>query len=813
MKITCAGGAGSIGASCILLETASSTVVIDCGVRPGERKSPLPDLSVLTGKNPSCIILTHAHTDHSGALPVLVEYFPHVPILATPPTIDLTGILFRDSIKIMNRPEYEADMPLYNDAQVKRVMENFLPVQFNESRVIDNLTISFFQAGHILGAAMIHIASPEGNILVSGDYSIGAQRTVGTANKVSLPVDLLISESTYGERLHEDRSTAETRLIEQIRVIIEREGKILVPCFAIGRAQEILLILKKAMRDGRLNRVPVYADGMVRAVCNVYSDYESYVTRALAHEIRSDRHPFWGEWINPVETDSQRLAILQGPPCIIVASSGMLNGGASLFYATKLLENEGDAVLITGYQDEESPGRLLLDLAAEEPDNRKITLCGEQIAVKASIQIFGLSAHADRMEMAGFIDSHRPHTVLLVHGCTDARESLRKSLRCKDCISGYDGLILERTFRKKQSCEYYDTFELPEEKDLQRIRAILGPPSSLPVKGSKIADLWFGTRVKAQFIEELVCRLVDLGLVRRDDEKSYMLWVLTPLQSGSLHEEAAIAERMKKENPKGRLLEYCMKQNIPFPVTEWNTEGAFHRVSMVLEVHNFRYVSIQKASEKAVAEQLAAEDILVSCISRDSSEIGEAKHISEEDASALKLSNPKGALLEYCMKQHINPPQFEFRVIGTEWCCRAILESESRGVVSNWYQSKAKTTAQQGAAAEILTTCNKNGNSTDPQSVVTPDSVNLHMKNSQSSESDTDPKLTLSILKKRLYIIDFGFDQLATSGPPHAPEFSISAWAKLPDESTIESSSKTGRTKKEAERKAAREIVDLISNL
>ena len=125
--------------------------------------------------------------------------------------------------------------------------------------------------------------------------------------------------------------------------------------------------------------------------------------------------------INPVENQSQRNEILQGGPCIIVASSGMLNGGASLFYATRILKNEHDAVLLTGYQDEESPGRLLLNLASEIPENRKITISGEEIRVKASIQIFGLSAHADRMEMAGFIDSLKPHTVLLVHGSEESR--------------------------------------------------------------------------------------------------------------------------------------------------------------------------------------------------------------------------------------------------------------------------------------------------------------------------------------------------------------------------------------------------------
>ncbi len=812
MKITCAGGASSIGASCILFETAASSVVVDCGTRPGEHKSPLPDLSVLNGKSPCCIVLTHAHTDHSGALPVLAEYFPHVPILATPPTIELAEILFRDSLKIMNGPDREADIPLYNDTQVRRVMKNLVPVQFNESRVIDDLTITFYQAGHILGAAMVHIGSPEGNILLSGDYSIGSQRTVGTAHKPSFPVDLFISESTYGERLHEERSVAETRFIEQVKNVIASEGIILVPTFAIGRAQEILLILKKAMRDGRLDPVPVYVDGMVKAVCNIYSGYEKYVTKSLAHEIRSNRHPFWGDLITPVENQSQRSGILQGGPCIIVASSGMLNGGASLFYAANILKNEHDAVLLTGYQDEESPGRLLLNLASEKPENRKITLCGEEISVKASIQIFGLSAHADRMEMAGFIDSLRPRTVLLVHGSAEARENLKNSLLCKDCISGFDGLVVERIFRKKQSSDYSDIVKLPEQKDLQRIRAILGPSSSFPVKGSKIADMWFGVRVKAQDIEKLVCSLVDLGLVRRDDEKGNLLWILTPSESGILQDEAAIAEQMKTENPKGKLLEYCMKLNIPSPVTQWGIEGGFHSAKMELTIHGTRYENVQKAAERSVAEQLAAREILALCIARDSKEIGETKQLSEEDTAIFKRTNPKSALLEYCMKQHIDPPRFEFRVIGTEWCCRAVLQNSSLQKVSNWYRSKVKTTAQQGAASEILTACNENKECID----ITTDndsSLKNNTQDARSIETDTDSRLTLNILKKRRYILDFGFSEPENTGPVHAPVFWTKAWAALPDGSKIESSLKSGRSKKESERNAAGEIVDMIGNL
>jgi len=831
VKVTCAGGASSIGASCTLLEIATSSLIIDCGIRPGERKSPLPDLSVLTGKKPSSIVLTHAHTDHSGALPVLAEYFPDVPILATPPTIELTGILFRDSLKIMNSPEREADIPLYNEIQVERVLENFVPIQFNESRTIDDFTITPYQAGHILGAAMFHIATHEGNVLISGDYSIGSQRTVGTAHKPSLSVDLLISEATYGERLHEERFAAETRFIEQVKDIFTREGKILVPSFAIGRAQEILLILKKALRDGRLPPIPVYVDGMVKSVCNVYSSYENYVTKALVHEIRSNRHPFWNELIKPVETASRRNEILQGGPCLIVASSGMLNGGASMFYATRLLNDERNAVLLTGYQDEESPGSALLNLTSTHVEAKNITLCGEEYAVKASVHTFGLSAHADRMEMAGFIDSLRPKTVLLVHGSNDARESLKKSLRCKDSINGFDGLVMERTFGVKNEVDTYDSLELPQESDLERIRAILGPPASLPVKGSRIADMWFGTRVKPQDIEKLICRLIDLGLVRRDDEKCNLLWILTPSESKNFPDEAKNAQRVKTENFKGKILEYCMKMNLAPPVTEWRIDGGFHCAKMILIIGGSQYQSnTQKAAERSVAEQLAAEELLAFCNSRDSSEIGDAIYVSEKDAEILKSANPKGKLLEYCTKNNLQLPQFQFRVLHTDWCCRTSLEKDLQQVISKWYQSKSKTTAQQAAAEEILNRFKNEYKCKDVKPGFVTDNLNCSPEISDnetrlsstesnltgktdSSQNEKDSRLTLNVLKQRGYIVDFGYSAAEQEGPSHAPVFTVKAWVKLPDDSLIESSMEEGKTKKQAERNAARAVVELISNL
>lgn len=813
MVVTFAGGAGSIGASCILLESGTSSVVVDCGIRPGNNKAPLPDLSILNGKSPDAIILSHAHTDHSGALPVLAEYFPHTPIFTTPPSIDLVTILLNDSLKLMNGPDRECDIPLYSGAQVERVIENFVPLRHYTPQTIGALTCTLYPAGHILGASMVHLTMPDGHVLVTGDYSCSAQRTVGALNKPAMPVDLLISESTYGERLHEDRTTAETRFIGQIKEIISREGRVLVPSFAIGRAQEVLLILRKAMRDGRLDAVPVYVDGMVKAVCDVYSKHESFVSRTLAHDIRSNRHPFYTDTITPVETSIKRQQILQGGPCVIVASSGMLSGGASVVYAREFLKNERDGILLTGYQDEESPGRVLLDLASASKEGRSFTLAGETIDVKASVKNFGLSAHADRLEMAGFIESMHPRSVVLVHGGSEARESLKRSISCNDCISGFDGLVLERTYRIRKTQETFDEYVMPEEADIGRIREILGPPSHIPVKGSHIAEVWFGMRAKAIHVEQFVCRLIEFGLVRRDDEKSNLLWVLAPSLSGRFKDEADLASVLKSENHKGKLLEYCMRLKIEFPLTEWGIDGAFHTARMNLNIDGVTHDSgIHRAAERSVAEQLAARELIAQCKSNDLEHIGdEVCLITENQCAALKIRNPKGLLIEFLTKQRAALPQFDYRVIDSNWCCRTSLTFNNKQYVSVWYQAESKIIAQQGATAQVLEMLQTlQVTSIESASVSTTISEHQNKTVETSTTSQHDPRITLNELRQRRYILDYGYSMLDTTGPSHAPVFSIQAWAQIDDQTRTLSHPQHGISKKEAELRAARDLVEII---
>ncbi|MDX2034352.1 MAG: MBL fold metallo-hydrolase [Blastocatellia bacterium] len=439
MNITFLGGGNEIGASSAIVEIGSARVLIDCGMRmSGEHR--LPDLAAIQqahGGQLDAVLLTHAHMDHSGALPVLHQHFPSVPILATAPTRGLVEVLLRDSINIMRaRAESESELPLYSPAAVESLLERMIPAPIGSAIEIGRtgLTATWFPAGHILGAASIGIEGTEQGrsirVLFSGDIAVADQLTVpGMLPPAGFRPDVLVIESTYGDRMHSPRDLEEQRLIEMVAGVIEGRGKLLIPAFAIGRAQEVILMLLKQFRSKRLASFPVWVDGMVKTVCGVYSQYPAHQTAYARRLIEKHGNPFFNvvDEIRPVGTPAEREKVIAGDPCVIIASSGMLTGGASAFYAQRLVEDERNGIAITGYQDEESPGRQLLELAAAE--TREITVAGRTLDVRCGVSKYALSAHADCNEIAGLIEAINPREVVLVHGEGDSREALRDLLR------------------------------------------------------------------------------------------------------------------------------------------------------------------------------------------------------------------------------------------------------------------------------------------------------------------------------------------------------------------------------------------------
>lgn len=442
MQITFLGGANEIGASCAVLDLDGVRLLVDCGQRMGaNRGEALPDFSFLEDGPPiQAILLTHSHADHIGALPALE---PHLDescrIYGSEATIALTRVMLEDSIRIMvQHRQGEGDLGLYPPASVRACLRRLTAVRWGKSvhPCDERVSACWFPSGHILGAGMIDVHTRNESVLFSGDLSVADQSSVPGAFVPALRPQLLVLESTYGNRLHAHRPSQEKRIVERVNECVNNGGKVLFPTFALGRAQEVLILLGKAMREGQLTHVPVYADGLVRTICKVYSRY--------AEDLSPWCRRLWEQGLDPilpedlpirgVRRNDSREAIARGGPCVVVSSSGMLQGGASQYYASQWIGDPKNLILITGYQDEESPGQALLNLASLPTDKpRYFKLGGVDTEVRCQVESCLLSAHADNMELTSFTAKLQPKMVLLVHGDAPARESLAQSLmaNCK----------------------------------------------------------------------------------------------------------------------------------------------------------------------------------------------------------------------------------------------------------------------------------------------------------------------------------------------------------------------------------------------
>lgn len=432
MKLHFLGGAMEIGGSCIYIRIADRGILLDSGIRQSAAKDPIPDFRTIQEQGGvDVIIVSHAHMDHIGTLPIISKAYPDARIYMTVMTAELTRVLLYDSLKIMKYREDE--IPYYSEQDVLAMLGRVHPIGYQMPfPVFDGFTLTFYPAGHIAGAACVYLVTEEGSLFYSGDFSAFSQRTIEGIRIPKLRPDAVIVETTYGNRLHSNRMVEERRLVELVGECILQKKKILIPVFALGRAQEVLLILRAAIQNQEIPSVPVYVDGMVRDINSMYTRNPIYLKNALGKRILKGNEPFYTKEIQPVGPAQKREELLAGKdPVILVSSSGMLTGGPSAQYARGLVSSEDACIIITGYQDEESPGRQLLNLL-EETGDRRLTVDGSTLPVRCRIEQVGLSAHGDKSEIMVLLERLSARRVFLVHGNRDAIDELGNELAAED---------------------------------------------------------------------------------------------------------------------------------------------------------------------------------------------------------------------------------------------------------------------------------------------------------------------------------------------------------------------------------------------
>lgn len=432
MQLGFMGGAMEIGGSCIYLRTDGKGILLDAGIRQGGSKDPIPDFHMIQKMGGvDAILVSHAHMDHTGTLPIISKAYPSAPIYMTAMTADLVRVLLADSLKIMNRSE--GDIPHYTQEDVTAMLNRIHTLNFRmKYSIFEGMAVTMYPAGHIAGAACIYFECREGTVFYSGDFCAFPQKTIEGIHIPKLRPDAAIVETTYGDRLHANRQVEENGLINLVAECVKRGDKVLIPAFALGRAQEVLLLLKAAIQNGQIPSVPVYADGMVRDINRMYERNPAYLRSNLGKSIWKGNEPFYTKEITAVlpQQDREELIAKKGA-AVFVASSGMLNGGPSVQYAKKIAAMENGCIIITGYQDEESPGRKLTELL-EDIDNRDaepvITLDNITIPVRCRIYRAGLSAHGDSGEIEGLLERLSPRDLFLVHGDREVIENFGKNL-------------------------------------------------------------------------------------------------------------------------------------------------------------------------------------------------------------------------------------------------------------------------------------------------------------------------------------------------------------------------------------------------
>lgn len=418
MNVSFHGAAREVTGSCYLLETAGSRLVIDCGMFQGGSHCEAKNHENF-GFDPSTIdavLLTHGHLDHAGRLPKLFKDGFRGSIYATSATAPIAKIVLEDAVHIMKEDQKRyAKPPLYGEEDVARAIKAFVPIEYSQTTNIGDLSFRFRDAGHIFGSAFAEIHEKGGaKIAFSGDLGNEHVPIIRETAQLS-SVDALVMESTYGNRIHEDESTREQKLRDVIIRTTQRNGVLVIPAFAIERTQQLLFELSRLIDAKKLPAIDVYLDSpMAIRVTEVMKAFPQYYDPEAKHLIQAGENffDFPGLHVCLTREDSQKINSAKRPK-VIIAGSGMMNGGRILHHLVRYLGDARSTVLIIGYQAEGTLGRQLYEHA------KNVHVMNEQIDVKAEITSIGAySAHADQNKLVSWVKgaAGTPEKIFVTHG-------------------------------------------------------------------------------------------------------------------------------------------------------------------------------------------------------------------------------------------------------------------------------------------------------------------------------------------------------------------------------------------------------------
>ena len=437
IRVTFLGAGRQVGRSCLLLQTPESRVLLDCGIdvaadNPNDSypmlEAPEFDINKL-----DAIIVTHPHTDHAAFVPYLYKMGYQGPVYFTEPGLDIAALMSLDYISVSQKENRKV---IFGSTDIKEMVKHSIALEYDEvTDITPDIRVTFYDAGHTLGSAMVHINIGNGlhNIVYTGDMNYETSNLLSSAVTRFPRLETLIMEATYGSsnENYPSRGEAEEMLVKTIKATIGRGGKVLMPVLGTGRAQEIMVIIDKMLRSGMLDQIPVYVQGIVWDITAIHTAYPDFFNANIRKMVfHKDENPFLNKVFKRVGSRQEMQEVLEGGPCVILATSGMLVGGASMEYFKELADNPKNSMVFSSYLGRGSMGRKIMD------GEREFNIDGKQISVKMEVAaIRGFTGHSTRERLVSFVRHlmPRPKRIILLHGdnsnCLDLASTLHKMFR------------------------------------------------------------------------------------------------------------------------------------------------------------------------------------------------------------------------------------------------------------------------------------------------------------------------------------------------------------------------------------------------